>query len=84
MNTRQKKTLALIFEKPTRNGLRYDDLKSLLISVGANIREGRGSRVRFEWDAYSLHIHAPHPQKVLPKYSIELIRDFLVQIGVKL
>jgi hypothetical protein len=62
----------------------FDNVKSLLIAVGANSREGRGSRVRFEWDAYSVHIHAPHPQNVLPKYSVELIRDFLIQIGVKL
>ena len=83
MNTRQKKTLALIFEKPTRTDLRYNDVKSLLIAAGANIREGRGSRVRFERDEYSVHLHTPHPQKVLPKYSVELIRDFLIQIGVK-
>jgi hypothetical protein len=83
MNTRQKKTLALIFEKPTRTDLRYDDVKSLLMAVGANIREGRGSRVRFEQGAYSVHLHAPHPQKVLPKYSVELIRDFLIEIGEK-
>ena len=31
----------------------------------------------------AFHLHAPHPQKVLPKYSVELIRDFLIQIGVK-
>jgi len=55
MNTRQKKTLALIFEKPTRTDLRYDDVKSLVIAAGANIREGRGSRVRFERGAYSVH-----------------------------
>ena len=82
MNTRQKKTLALIFEKPTRSDLRYDDVKSLLMVAGADVREGRGSRVRFERGAYSVHLHAPHPQNVLPKYSVELIKEFLMQIGV--
>src|SRR5665647_3745621 len=47
MNTGQKKTLALIFKKPTRADLRYDDVTSLLIAAGASIQEGRGSRVRF-------------------------------------
>lgn len=83
MNTRQKKTLDLIFEKPTRTDLRYDVVKSLLIAAGADMREGRGSRVRFKQGAYSVHLHSPHPQNVLPKYSVELIRDFLIQIGVK-
>ena len=67
MNKKQQKTLLLIFEKPTRSDLRYEDLKSLLTFAGARIGEGRGSRVRFEYGAYSVHIHKPHPQKVLPK-----------------
>ena len=82
MNKKQQKALLLIFEKPTRSDLRYEDLKSLLTSLGARIGEGRGSRVRFEYGAYSVHIHRPHPQKVLPKYSVELVRDFLIEIGV--
>jgi len=83
MNTKQKKTLTLVFEKPTRTDIRYDDVKSLLFAAGADRRPGRGSRVRFKQDAYSVHLHSPHPKKVLPKYSVELIRDFLIQIGVK-
>jgi hypothetical protein len=83
MNARQKKILTLIFEKPTRTDLRYDDVKSLLMAVGASIREGRGSRVRFEQGTYSVHLHTPHPQKVMPKSSVELIRDFLIEIGEK-
>lgn len=64
MNNKQQKTLFLIFEKPTSSDVRYDDLKSLLASVGARSVEGRGSRVRFEYGAYSVHFHKPHPQKV--------------------
>jgi len=83
MNTKQKKTLNLVFEKPTRTDIRYDDVKSLLFAAGADMRTGRGSRVRFKQGAHSVHLHSPHPKKVLPKYSVELIRDFLIQIGVK-
>jgi hypothetical protein len=67
MNQKQRKTLLLIFEKPTRSDLRYDDLKSFLISSGASFGEGRGSRVNFQYGNYSVHIHKPHPKKVLPK-----------------
>jgi hypothetical protein len=82
MNKKQQKALLLIFEKPTRSDLRYEDLKLLLTSIGAEIGKGRGSRVRFEYGGYSVHIHKPHTQKVLPKYSVELVRDFLIEIGV--
>jgi hypothetical protein len=82
MNKKQYKTLLLIFEKPTRSDVRYEDLKALLASIGAKKGEGRGSRVRFEYSHFSVHIHKPHPKKVLPKYSVELVRDFLMEIGV--
>jgi hypothetical protein len=72
MNNKQQKALLLIFEKPTSSDVRYDDLKSLLASVGA----------RAEYGAYSVHFHKPHPQEVLPRYSVELVRDFLMKIGV--
>jgi len=68
MNAKQKKTLAMVFEKPTRS---------------ATCRDGKGSRVRFEKGSSSIHIHKPHPARVLPKYSVDLIRDFLLEIGVE-
>jgi hypothetical protein len=82
MNKKQQKILFQIFERPTRTDIRYEDMKSLLSTIGAGFREGRGSRVRFEYDPYSVHFHKPHPQKVLPKYTVELIRDLLIKIGV--
>jgi hypothetical protein len=84
MNAKHRKSLLLIFEKPTRADIRYEDVKTLLVAAGAIIREGKGSRVRFEKDENSVHIHKPHPDRVLPKYSVELVRDFLVMIGVKI
>ncbi len=83
MNTRQKKTLSMIFDKPTRSDIRYEDVKAVLIASGAICREGKGSRVRFEKGSSSVHIHKPHPARVLPKYSVDLVRDFLLVIGVE-
>lgn len=83
MNAKQKKTLAMIFEKPTRSDVRYEDVKAILIASGAIFRDGKGSRVRFEKGSSSVHIHKPHPAKVLQKYSVGLVRDFLIEIGVE-
>ncbi len=83
MNAKQIKILAMIFEKPTRSDVRYEDVKAMLIASGAICRDGKGSRVRFEKGSSSIHIHKPHPAKVLPKYSVELVRDFLLEIGVE-
>ncbi len=83
MNAKQKKTLAMIFERPTRSDISWEETVSLLLGVGAIIKEGKGSRVRFEKGPSSLHIHKPHPVRVLRKYAIDLVRDFLIEIGVK-
>ncbi len=83
MSGKQKKTLAMIFEKPTRSDVRYVDVRAILIAAGATCRDGKGSRVRFEKGPSSIHIHKPHPARVLPKYSVDLIRDFLFEIGVQ-
>ena len=83
MNAKQKKMLTMIFEKPTRSDVRYEDAKAVLIASGALCRDGKGSRVRFEKGSSSLHIHKPHPARVLPKYAVDLVRDFLLEIGVE-
>lgn len=83
MNAKQKKTLAMILEKPTRSDVRYEDVRAMLIAFGAICRDGKGSRVRFEKGSSSVHIHKPHPARVLRKYSVDLVRDFLLEIGVE-
>jgi len=83
MNAKQKKILAGIFEKPTRSDLRYEDVKAVLLASGAICRDGKGSRVRFEKGSSSIHIHKPHPAKVMPKYAVDLVRDFLLETGVE-
>ena len=48
MNNYQRSTLQAIFKKPVPRTLEWVRVESLLISIGANVIEGRGSRVRFE------------------------------------
>lgn len=83
MSAKQKKTLSMIFEKPTRSDISWQETVSLLLGIGAIMKEGGGSRVRFKCRGYSLHIHAPHPEKVVSKSTVETIRDFLTDIEVE-
>jgi hypothetical protein len=45
MNKRQRKTLADIYEKPTRSDLSWRNVESLFNAIGSDIFEGEGSRV---------------------------------------
>lgn len=82
MNAKQRKTLEKIFEKPTRSDVEWNEIKSLLTACGAEIREGKGSRVRIVLNNRILNLHSPHPQKEMKKYAVGLVRDFLILTGV--
>ncbi|QTA86035.1 type II toxin-antitoxin system HicA family toxin [Desulfonema magnum] len=65
-----------------RADIGWNEVKSLLTACGAEICEGRGSRVRVVLDRRVLNLHSPHPGKELKKYATELVRDFLEASGV--
>jgi hypothetical protein len=54
----------------------------LLGALGAEIREGKGSRIRVVLRNQILNMHKPHPRKELGKYAVKLVRDFLKIAGV--
>jgi len=82
MNKRQQRSLERIFERPARADIAWTDVESLLLALGAEIREGSGSRVRVVLRNHILNMHKPHPRKELGKYAVELVRDFLKIAGV--
>ncbi|WP_202802460.1 type II toxin-antitoxin system HicA family toxin [Pseudomonas asplenii] len=57
-------------------------MESLLIAVGANVIEGKGSRVRFELNDVVVTFHRPHPDKEAKPYQVRDARAFLEQVGV--
>jgi HicA toxin of bacterial toxin-antitoxin, len=81
MNNRQRKTLEAVFAEPTKTNIAWPDIESLLISVGCNVIEGTGSRVRFTFEKKGLAVHRPHPQKEAKQYVVRAVRDFLRVIG---
>ena len=83
MNSRQRKTLAAIFEKPTVQNLRWSAIESLLAALGAEVREGRGARVRFFLRGMILTVDRPHRRPTAGAGLVERVRDFLEEIGVK-
>lgn len=44
MNAAQRKTLARIFEKPTRADVRWAAIEALIKALGGEVTEGRGSQ----------------------------------------
>lgn len=83
MNTKQKKVYEEIFKNPVQPDIEWQEIEGLLKSLGANISEGNGSRVRIELNGQRAVFHRPHPEKVTDKGAIKSMRRFLDNAGVK-
>lgn len=82
MNSKHRKTLALVFKSPATGTIEWVSVERLLIAAGARLIEGSGSRVRFEKDGVIATFHRPHPAKEAKRYQVRDAREFLIQIGV--
>jgi hypothetical protein len=82
MNSTHRKTLAVIFSKPTARTLEWSRIEALLGAVGARVIEGSGSRVRFELNGEIANFHRPHPAKEAKSYQVDDARTFLTASGI--
>lgn len=80
---RHRKTLAAIFEEPARANVAWADIEHLLLALGAELTEGRGSRIRIALHGVRAVFHRPHPRKETDKGALKSMRRFLVAARVK-
>ncbi len=77
MNTQQHKTLEAIFKIPTRADVRWVAIESLFRALGAEVFEGRGSRICVVLNGVTAVFHRPHPNRIAGKGMVESVRLFL-------
>ena len=82
MNKKQRQTLERIFKKPERSDVQWSDIERLFTALGAEISEGKGSRVRVVLSDVKAVFHRPHPQRVTNKATIRSVHRFLIESGV--
>ncbi len=82
MNKKQRRTLEKIFGNPVQSSIQWNDIEKLLIALGAEISEGRGSRIRIVLNDVRAVFHRPHPRKETDKGAIVSMRRFLTEAGV--
>lgn len=83
MNKKQLKTLSTIFADPVRSNVKWTDIESLFSGCGADISEGRGSRVRVSLNGVDAVFHRPHPNPDTDKGALKSVRRFLENAGIK-
>jgi hypothetical protein len=85
VNTKQLKSLIKIFTETTSSDMKWSEVESLLIALGADVTEGRGSRKRVKLNNTKLLFHAPHgtgTDKTLCQCGVRSIRSFLTEAGI--
>ncbi len=83
MNKTYKRTLEGIFADLVHANLNWHDIESLLVALGAELEEGRGSRVRVELNDVVAVFHRPHPQKEASKPAVRDVRALLIAAGIQ-
>ena len=83
MNKKHRKTLEAIFEVPVRSDIVWKDIETLFKSLGGELSSGRGSRVRVALRGVRAVFHRPHPRKETDRGSVQSVRRFLKETGVK-
>ena len=83
MKAKHRRTLEAVFAHPTRAGVLFADIETLVLALGGEVREGDGSRVVFELHGSRKYLHRPHPGKEARKYQVEEIREWLQKLEVK-
>ena len=83
MKTKHRRTLEQIFHRPTLGSIVFADIEALIISLGGDVAEREGSRVRIELNGKVWRCHRPHPGKEAKRYQIEEVRELLLLAGVQ-
>jgi len=80
--TKSEKLLNRFLSRP--KDFTYNELLSLLSSMGYKEQQGSGSRVVFfnEGIKHNIKLHKPHPGNVLKRYQIELVIQELKTNGL--
>ena len=67
MSKKHRRTLEAIFAEPVRANVNWLDIEAMLKAYGAEISEGKGSRVRIALHGVRAVFHRPHPRKETDK-----------------
>lgn len=83
MQSKHLRTLQAIFDDPVRANILWTDIEKMHEALGAEISEGRGSRVRLALNGVRAVFHRPHPRKETDKGAVKSMRRFLIEAGVE-
>jgi len=82
MKRKHRKTLELIFARPVSGSIKWAEIESLFIGLGAELSERQGSRIGVRLFGERRVFHRPHPSPDTDKGAVASIRKWLKDNGV--
>ena len=79
---KHERTLQAVFDDPIRANIDWFDVEAMLVHLGAQVSEGRSSRVRITLNGVRAVFHRPHPEKEICRGAVRSMRRFLCEAGV--
>jgi hypothetical protein len=83
MTNKHRKTLEMVFEKPDRKDINWDDFINFLGHLGALVRKHGGSAYGIRLNGEYAVFHRPHPGHTIYPTDLKRIRKFLKNAGVE-
>lgn len=83
MQKKPRDTLEAIFSRPVSGTIRWQDIESLFVALGAEVTERAGSRVGIYLFGEIRVFHRPHPSPMTDKGAVANVRKWLESHGVK-
>jgi hypothetical protein len=83
MNRKHRRTLQLIFARPISGNIKWADIESLFVGLGAELSEREGSRIGVRLFGGRRVFHRPHPSPNTDKGAVASIRKWLEENGVE-
>ena len=83
LSNKHHKTLAAVFDDPIRANVKWSEIEKLLRALGADLSEGRGSRIRIQLNGVRAVFHRPHPKPETDKGALRSMRRFLREAGIR-
>lgn len=84
MNSGQRRTLEALFADPIPVDIKWSAAMSLLVALGAEIKQTGGSMTILKLNGRRAVIHKPHPRDEMGRGRAKHIRIFLENAGINL
>jgi hypothetical protein len=83
MNKRHQKTLSDLFKHPVSGSIKWSEIESLFIALGAELHEREGSRIAVLLRGEKWIFPRPHPGPTTDKGAVNAIRIWLDVLGIR-